>query len=501
MNVFKKDKMLRRELISGTALTALVIAAILVFNVILYVLTSFLELYFAPEAEDELVLSGATDSMFAEALSENRKIKISFCNTEDNLKGHDTGSYVYRTVNNFADRYPDFIEVEYINLVTMRNSKGELVDFEKYKTDEFGNEVAINRSSVIFESEYNHRVITDTYSTAGYADFFTLNSEGSLLAYNGEEYVASMISWVLKREHKIAYFTISHSEQFDATFASLLVSAGYYINVVNLREQAVPEDAGLLIISNPRNDFETSVEGSLVHTEMERLREYVNGGGMLYVSLDPYVKQLPVLEGFLQECGITVSRSTGKLADVVRDPVNAITTDGYTLVTEYADSQLGEAIKGTVDNYSAGRVILREACALDLLGNARPLLVSTGAAVCETGGEVTRDEGDFTVAAYSEVEGPGKKTAKIFVIPSIYLTVADSLVTNGYSNKDFVFALFEHFYSCDTLPYGCRAVLYNTDTIENLTMSAAYTYTAIVIAIPVALTAAGAIIIKKRKNR
>jgi hypothetical protein len=309
---------------------------------------------------------------------------------------------------------------------------------------------------------------------------------------------------VLHDEHKVAYFTVSHSEQFDPTFASLLLSTGYYIKTVNLREESVPSDAGLVIISNPKNDFETSLEGSLVHTETERLREYIERGGNLYVSLDPFVKKLPVLEGVLADYGIKVSRSLEgtDLADIVKDPVNAITTDGYTIVADIAEgNDLAGKISDTVSKYSEGRVIIRMVAALELSGSAKPLLTSSGAAVCETAETVTRDDGNFTVAAYSETATASGKSAKIFVVPSLYLTVADSLVTNGYANKNFLFSLFEEYYGSITPTYGCNTVLYNTDTLENLSMSEAYIYTAAVALLPTALAVCGAVVLIKRKNR
>ncbi len=503
MRSFKKDARIGRELGTGTVLTVIVIAAIIALNVILYTLSLFVNIYIAPPTADELIISGSTDAAFEKAISQKRKVKISFCYPEEDLKNHDTGSYVYRTAKEFEARYPDFIELEYINFITMRDSKGKLVDFSKYKVDEFGNEVNFNRSSIIFECENNHKVITDTYSSVGFADFFTLDSSGNAIAYNGEEYIASMISWVLHDEHKVAYFTVSHSEQFDSAFASLLVSAGYYINVINLREESVPDDAGLLVISSPKNDFQTSLEGSLVHTETERLREYIERGGNLYVSLDPFVKKLPVLEGVLADYGIKVSRTydDGTLTDIVRDPVNAITTDGFTIVADVAEgSALADSISANIDKYSDNRVILRFAAALDLSDSAKPLLISSGSAVCETADTVTRDEGNFAVAAYSEPKVSGGKSAKIFVVPSIYLTVADALVTNGYSNKDFLFSLFEEFYGTYTPPYGCNTVLYDTETLENLSMSEAYAYTAVVAAVPAILAIVGVVIIIKRKN-
>ena len=86
-------------------------------------------------------------------------------------------------------------------------------------------------------------------------------------------------------------------------------------------------------------------------------------------------------------------------------------------------------------------------------------------------------------------------------MPSIYLAVSDSLVSRGYSNKDFVYALLEKFFESGTAPYGCNDVLYETDTLENLTMRNARIYTAVIMAIPAALAIVGAVIIVKRRQR
>ena len=87
------------------------------------------------------------------------------------------------------------------------------------------------------------------------------------------------------------------------------------------------------------------------------------------------------------------------------------------------------------------------------------------------------------------------------VVPSIYISVADALITNGYANKEFLFASFEYLFGAKGMPYGCRAVLYDTQTLENLTMGTARLYTAIILAIPTAIAVVGSVIIIRRKNR
>ena len=504
-NIKKKIKdTLGTEGFSASTMTALVLAVVFVLNVLLYTIVELFGLYLYSPPSDDLTISGATDSLFASAVEDGKKVKISFCLSEDEVKNHDTGGFVYITAKYFEERYPEFIELDYVNIITRRNKNGEIVSLSKYQTDMQGNATPIYGTSVIFECGNNYRVVTDTASVAGYSPFFTLNSDGEVTSYNGEEVMASMIAWVLADEHKSAYFTQYHGETADIAFSNLLSCAGYYVDVIDLRKNEVPDDADLLIISNPTSDFEAAREGSGIRAEIDRLKTYASRGGSIYVELDPYVKTLPVLEGFLSECGIgfssTVSDSGKKLRNMIKDPRNAITTDGFTLVTDFSDDALAKKISENVSKYTDGDVMVREASALELSKNAKPLLVTSTAAVLEAGGQTVSSASPFCVAAYAEVAYE-EATAKIFVIPSIYLAVSDSLTTDGYSNKDFVYSLLEEYFGAENLPYGCNTVLYDTQMLENLKMGTAKLYTALIMLIPVAVAAVGAVVIVRRKNR
>ena len=477
-----------------------IVAVVLVLNVILYIVTEAFGLYLYSPNYDDLSISGNTDALFEKAIEEKQRVKISFCQDEDSVKMHSTGAYVYETVNAFKERYGDFIEIEYINILTRRNSKGELVNLSKYQKDMRGYDQNIFKSSVIFECGTNYRVITDAITSTGYADFYTLDSSMNVTSYNGEEVVASMISWVLSDNHETAYFTRYHGEVVDVSFTSLLACAGYYIDVIDLKKDNIPSDAGLVVISNPTADFQRSVKVSNVDSELDRLKTYLDNSGKLIVSLDPYVKELSNLEGFLRDYGIefsyTTDKSGRKLRNIVKDIRNGIEIDGFTLVVDYADDTLAKEIKSKVENYDTGSVIIREASALTLTGNAKPLLVSSPSSSVESGGEKINSDGGYCVGAYNNTDG-----GSVFVVSSIYLAVSDALVTNGYSNKEMIFALIETLFGKEGMPYGCNAVGYNNGVLENLTMGAAINYTVAIMSIPVIIALCGFYIVIRRKNR
>ena len=490
---------------SSTVMTALVICVVMVFNAMLFAATDLFGWGFYYKTDVDYSLSGNTDELFEKAIAEGKKVKISFCMAEDDVKIHTTGSEVYATVTNFAERYSDeFIEIDYINIITRRDKNGNLVNLSKYQRDMEGNETRIYKTSVIFECGENYRVLTDTYTAVGYAHFYNLDSSMNIIAYNGEEVIASMMSWVMADEHKKAYFTERHGEQVDVAFTNLLSCAGYNVGVVDLRNEKVPDDADLLIISNPKSDFESARPGSEIYTEIDRLRAYADRGGNILVSLDPYVKELSVLESFLKEYGIAFSTTENAGAssrNIVKDMRDGITLDGFTFVASYADSPLADSISERVGKYGGGRVLLKLVSALELSGDAKPLLVSSSSAVLESGGKTVSSSGNYVLAAYSETVTDSGASSHIFVVPSIYFAASDALTSTNYSNKDFVYSLFEDFYGADGMPYGCKPIFYDSQILENLTIGTAKIYTAIAMLIPAAIAVVGTVVLIKRKNR
>ena len=498
-SLFSKDRP------ADALLTSVMIASVVVLNVIVFALTAAFGLYiYSPETTD-LTISGNTDSLY-KGISDGKEVTVTFCLEEEELKAHDTGHYVWQTVRQFEERY-SFVKVKYVNMLTKRDESGNLYPLEKYKTDMKGNETPIRQHSVIFSSGDNYRVITDTYSSAGFADFFSLDSKGSAYAYNGEEVVASMIAWVLHDEHGAAYMTQKHGETADISFANMLTCAGYYVDAINLKEKEVPSDASLVVISNPTSDFYRIKDGAGGRSELERLEDYLERGGNLYVTLDPLVKRLPNLEGFLSEWGITLSGVTsedGKFArSLVRDTSNGITTDGYSFVCDYADSNAAGLVRTLISSYTDGRVLLSGASGLELdesLG-AEALLVSSPSASLVAGGETQNRDGSYAIAAYSERLNDDGSYGKLVVVPSIYLTAADALSSDAYTNSDFIYSVFSTLFGADTAPLGCTTVNYSGSALENFTMKTANAMTALVLAIPVLTGIIGTVIIIKRKNR
>ncbi len=496
-----------RGFASGTV-TALVIAVIIVVNIIIYTLTSIFGLYIYSPLTYDYTLTGALDEHFESRVDENTVVNVTFCMAREDLMASSAGMYVLQTADYYAERYP-FIKLNFVNLLTRIDDEGNYVDLTKYQTDLRGDETALRSSSVIFSSgegaEENYRVVTDNRTSLGFSDFFSLDSSSRAYAYIGEEMFGSMVAWVLEREHKVAYFTSNHGETIDIAFASLLTSAGYYIDTVNLRENEVPEDAGMLVISNPTFDFE---RGKEIRTEIERIESYLengNGGtgGRLYVAIDPFADAMPTLEGFLSECGITVSGAEGEygyIRDIVYDSTRSIALDSSAFIVDYGAGELATKLHSNYEDIKSGGVLISDVARLTLGEGAEALLTSSEGAVAMRGDKTVSEDGNFVLAAYSTVNYENSE-AGVFVIPSALLTNADLLVFNGYSNKELVYSLFDECFDSKLAVYGTRSVVYDSGVVENLTQQTAGIFTACLMLLPIALLCVGAFITVRRKNR
>lgn len=499
-----------RTAVSAT-LTVLIICAVIAINVCAYALTGIFGLYFSsPERVD--LLSGATDSLFTEAISTERKITVTFCRDEASLKIHETGSLVYQTAKALEERYRDsgLFTLRFVNLITgIEETTGERLDLSKYKKDMRGNDTPINSSTVIFESGESYRTVTDTATSVGYSRFYTLTSGGSVYSFNGEEMITAMSLWVLSREHKVAYLTQNHGETADYALYSMLECAGYYVDVLNLRQREIPSDADLLIVSAPSSDFARGDDAD-VHTEIERLNDYMNRGGRLLVLFDPLVKKLTVFEEFLADYGFTLPSSTDSdgifSRHLVKEGGNSIPGfGGMRFIASVPSFEEGGVvasdIKGAISRYGTD-ILVEQTAAIRLSGTAKPLLVSSSESVLVSAGEVRDTAGSYAIAAYNSVPvGTEGKHARIVLIPTVFLTSTQSVVNNGYANKNFVYATMKNLLDSTVSPLGCRSILTVNTAIQGMTETYSNLIFTTLCAIPLAIGLVGAVILRRRKNR
>ena len=273
--------------------------------------------------------------------------------------------------------------------------------------------------------------------------------------------------------------------------------AGYNIDRLDLSTvSAVPENAGMVIISSPIYDFQKAAAGSSYASELKKLENYLNAGGTVWASVSPaYAGKLTRLTEFLATYGLVPQSGT------VVDLTNSLPgSGGYSLLLDYTDSEMADRLS-VFASKNGRRTVLSQVMPIQLgesaVATPEALLVTRPSSVllANDGSEI--GSGAQTAIAISRLnEGEGK----ILLIGSAYLAATDAVNSASYGNRDLVYALFAEFGQA-RVPIGIPSVAVDRTAIENLTTGEANTFTVLAaVLFPCAILFGGLIYCRRRKN-
>ncbi len=341
-------------------LTAFIIAAVVLLNVLFLSLANNFRWYIDMTSESLFTLSdecrdllidaiegeGGANDQRAEYNKANKltpededykpevDVTIYFCDDPDNLNENSYMRYVYTTALELEGAC-SFISVDYLNWEYNPTS------VQKYQKTGSN----INSQSIIVESGTEYRVYT-------LASMFPVNEDDTAWAYNGEKKLAGAILAVSSVDQPIAYVTTGHSEAFyDTALLDLLTDAGYKIQVEGTTDKdgnvIVPalddkdanplesEDIRLVVIYNPRSDFLTTGSAN----ELDRLNRYLENNNSMMVFMDPYSPVLPDFEEWLAlQWGVVFDRyqsGNDTFSYMIKDDSSSLDNAGYTIRANY----------------------------------------------------------------------------------------------------------------------------------------------------------------------
>lgn len=276
-----------------------------------------------------------------EGYREEAKVTIYFCDDKDILANStDYMRYVYNTALDL-DAACDFINIDYLNWEYNPTS------VQKYMA--MGNN--INSYSIIVESGTEYRVFT-------LESMFIVNENDEVWAYDGEKKLAGAILGVTSADQPVAYITTGHGESFyDTSLFELLQDAGYKVvfegqetdsdgNPIMLntpdtadekKNPLDPEgDVRLVVIYNPTSDFQT--DGT---SEIDRLDRFLETNKSLMVFMDPYSPILTDFEEWLATWGIRFDRyavGNDYYSYMIKDSTSSLDSAGYAVKANYVTS-------------------------------------------------------------------------------------------------------------------------------------------------------------------
>lgn len=496
----------------SVVLTVFVIAVVVIVNVIFQTLATRYAWFVDMTSSGTFTLSDDCRDYVADniiplidadndALSEDQKIRIIFCDDKAAWEEQTVQKYLINTATELADAFPDHIEIEYINIWNHPSLA------KKYK-------VFADTNVVI---EYGDRYVLRPLN-----DFYVFNSADTAtpIAYNGEKSLATGILHVAQRKTPIAYLTVNHGETLaDSSFLNLLVDAGYTYNYLDLMNYEIPEDCELLITYNPVKDFAIS-DGISVKDEIAKLDAYMEQGGayMMFVNSDTFVAgEFVNIETYLEGWGVNFMHSSVAGIEhcyTVKDTSQSLSVDGYTVLGNYTTNSRGANIAqaagyspvvfsratciSPAEGFSAAGdgTYTKNSCILS------PILTSGENAEAWAGGKAVANataENPFIMMTLSEKPVSGG-TGYILTCTSTAFADEDALNSPVYGNGNVLLASIETIGN-DRIPTTLTSKPFADSTIDTITVAQKTYITVLLATVPALIAAAaGMIILIRRKH-
>lgn len=264
-------------------------------------------------------------------------INVKFCSERDKVYAVDKLRLVQYTALALQKEFPDAVKVEYLNIEKNPSQ------VQKYKATSSSN---IYAHQIIFEFGTEYRVCSYDY-------FYLKNDAGKQWAYNGEQKIASLLMALTRAESPIAAFITNHGEAMEncESLRNLVHRAGFDVVTIDLSRDEIPADCRLLISYDPKTDFlglgnPAFVEGD--QSEIDKLDKFLDKAYSFMLFVDADTPELPVLEEYMEEWGITVGRAEnaeGELDNLlIRDQQSKLDKDGYIPMAEYVTAGGGASI-------------------------------------------------------------------------------------------------------------------------------------------------------------
>ena len=405
--IMKQENGFGRRLRFGSAslgVTALVLVAVILLNVLVSVLCSEKHWFTDLTSESIYTLSDSAENLLNVTLDsvnadrpqdELVEIDIIFCADPDVLYKSTMLRYVYYTALALEQAAPESIKVSTIDVW----DNPSLVD--DYRNNSYS---TIYPSDVIVASGSEFRILP----LRSFYMYGTSDAEEPW-AYNGEKKFLSGIIAVTRADAPICAVTTNHGEPFDhdtgdteyTEFVKLIENSGYEIVYLDLEKEEIPENCRLIVTFDPQEDFSTAFhQGEGAVSEIAKLDGFLSQAYSFMVFVDEDTPELPALEEYLEEWGIVINRYSNTENNVltegsleVVDPGDSLDTEGSLIFGTYQTGGLGGSL--TSDMRSTGN------SPKVLFGNATALSYSTGYRITHRMTDEENGTPAFTYATYT----------------------------------------------------------------------------------------------------
>lgn len=523
---------------TAIALTAVVIAAVVIFNTIFSALVYKYNWYVDMTKEGIYGLSDEGRVLLNEI---EAPVNIRFCAPYDELESNWYMKMVLSLVKEMAAEY-DNITYDYIDIIKNPTASA------KYKAT---TATSIKTTNVIVESGTEFRVFAATA-------LFTQNESGTIWAFNGEKKLISAMIQITQAETPIAYLTYTHGESsaiqvvdqivssgsyttnevldmlknnygYDVSMLELLYDAGFEIRGIDLTKEDFDPAGRLLVICNPIYDFEGISEDTKGRkSEIEKIDDFLDNYGNLMVFVDPDTEELPELYEFLSEWGIAFDDS------ILKDPSSSLDTEHYSLVGDYAvdytsstsstssdttynpDALGASLVKSMTELGTPPKTVVRYARPINRLWDSKDGRITSTALYTTNNAEKYVDGEKVETGRYPlivlsresryvyETDANGERSQVlhsnyVFACGSRYLTSSDYLDKKAYGNSDILYAMMRTMGKTQ-VPADLDFKVFDDESLDITTAEATNWTIFLTAVIPACFLIAGAVVWIRRKH-
>lgn len=150
--------------------------------------------------------------------------------------------------------------------------------------------VDINSGGIIVEHGSRAKSIS---ASSMFTGSYNQQGQWSTTGFQLEQKLTKAIAYVTSDSDSYVYFTKGHEEFGFNTLKLLLEDENKIASEIDLSLEDIPENASALYIIGPRRDFSES--------EIEKLHDYLKGGGKLFLTMDTTVQEPRLLMQFMDE--------------------------------------------------------------------------------------------------------------------------------------------------------------------------------------------------------
>lgn len=358
-----------------------------------------------------------------------------------------------------------------------------------------------NERDIIIESSKRYKAITPS-------DLYDMRAVYTPEGYKGglqaEQKFSSAIMYCLADQLPKAIRTSGHDEDDLSELNSLLTTANYSLDRLNLAINEIPEDCALLIITNPKSDFQD--------VEIERLEKYLDGNGSVIVFYDYTIgKHLTKFELFMEDWGVAPQDTlvcdsewayrTQAWVIPSLDSTHTLTTSINRNTGDYFVAQYSRAWSILFGNGKSGEIkgFRRATSLLTTTATSYGKSTASGQNISTFSKQDGDTNGPFYIGVLSEQNNPntGSKSNILFLSTGM---VTGILEDDAFLNRRFMLSAINFMNEeSDAIVVEPRYL-----DSESLTISKAdanFIFWTMCVAIPVGVLAAGGVVWFRRKNR